>query len=90
MHPDTEHTITVDPALLVDEAEKEYSVSTPAEKMEHSKILWIITIVAGFASVSYTHLDVYKRQPLHTSASCQTVPTSPTLPRTTQTRKAMR
>ena len=61
MHPATEHTITVDPALLVDEAEKEYSVSTPAEKMEHSKILWIITIVAGFAYIVFYFIDVVQK-----------------------------
>ena len=41
MHPDTDHTIAVDPALLVDEAEKTYTMNTPAEKIEHNKILWL-------------------------------------------------
>lgn len=53
MHPDAEHTITVDPALLVDEKERTYTVNTPAEKMEHSKILWAITCVLGFAYIIY-------------------------------------
>ena len=51
MHPDEAHTICVDPSLLVDEEEKTYTVETPAEKMEHSKILWIITLVLGFAYI---------------------------------------
>ena len=37
MHPDTDHTIAVDPALLVDEAEKTYTMNTPAEKIERNK-----------------------------------------------------
>ena len=48
MHPDKDHTITVDPALLVDEKEREYKVETPAEKIEHSKILWAIILIMGF------------------------------------------
>ncbi len=47
MHPDAEHTITVDPALLVEDEERKYNVNTPAEKMEHSKILWAIIGIAG-------------------------------------------
>ena len=53
MHPHKEHTVTVNPALLVDEAEKEYPLDTPAEKLEHSKILWIITVVFGFIYIVY-------------------------------------
>ena len=48
MHPDQDHTVTVNPALLIDEEEKTYEVKTPADKMEHSKILWIITMALGF------------------------------------------
>jgi len=51
MHPDKEHTILVNPALLVDEEEKEYTVDTPAEKIEHSKVLWVIVMVLGFAYI---------------------------------------
>lgn len=51
MHPDKDHTIVVNPALLVDEEEKEYKVETPAEKIEHSKILWIITVILGFVYI---------------------------------------
>ena len=47
MHPDEAHTITVDPALLENEVERQYRIETPADKMEHSKILWIITVAAG-------------------------------------------
>ncbi|WP_297721826.1 short-chain fatty acid transporter [Intestinimonas sp.] len=53
MHPDAAHTITVDPALLVEEEEKVYTIDTPAEKIEHSKILWVITLVLGFAYIIY-------------------------------------
>lgn len=51
MHPDQNHTITVDPSLLVDEKEREYKIETPAEKIEHSKILWVIILVMGFAYI---------------------------------------
>ena len=60
MHPDKDHTITVDPTLLTDEAEKEYKVDTPADKMEHSKILWIITLVLGFGYIIKYFIDVGK------------------------------
>ena len=53
MHPDAQHTITVDPAMLVEEEEKTYTINTPAEKIEHSKILWVITLVLGFAYIIY-------------------------------------
>lgn len=53
MHPDAAHTITVDPALLVEEEEKTYTVNTPAEKIEHNKVLWVITLVLGFAYIIY-------------------------------------
>lgn len=53
MHPSKEHTIVVDPTLLEDQAEKEYSRSTPAEKIEHSRILWVIVSVAGVAYIIY-------------------------------------
>ena len=54
MHPDKDHAITIDPTLLVDEEEKDYGKpETPADKMEHSKILWVILVVAGFAYIIY-------------------------------------
>ena len=53
MHPDAAHTITVDPALLVEEEEKTYTIDTPAEKIEHNKVLWFITLVLGFAYIIY-------------------------------------
>lgn len=53
MQPDKEHTICVDPALLKDEEEKVYEISTPADRLEHSKILWIITLVMGFGYIIY-------------------------------------
>ena len=53
MHPDAAHTLTVDPALLVEEEEKTYTINTPAEKIEHNKVLWVITLVLGFAYIIY-------------------------------------
>ena len=53
MHPDDEHTIAVDPAVLVDEEERTYTVDTPAEKIEHSKILWAITMILGLVYIVY-------------------------------------
>lgn len=58
MHPDKEHTITVDPALLVDAEEKTYTIETPAEKLEHSKILWGIVLVMGFVYIIYYFVGV--------------------------------
>lgn len=60
MHPDKEHTITIDPALLVDEEEKTYEINTPADKLENSKVLWIILVVAGFAYIIYYFYNVVK------------------------------
>ena len=51
MHPTQEHTICVDPALLEDPPEREYSRNTPAEKLEHSRILWVITLIFGFTYI---------------------------------------
>ena len=53
MHPDAEHTIVVDPALLVDEEERVYKMETPADKIEHSRILWVITLALGFVYIVY-------------------------------------
>ncbi len=53
MHPDAEHTISVNPEVLKDEEERTYTVDTPAEKIEHSKILWVIVVVMGFVYIVY-------------------------------------
>ena len=53
MHPDADHAILVDPALLVDEKEREYKIETPADKIEHSRILWVITLILGFVYIVY-------------------------------------
>ena len=60
MHPDKDHTITVNPALLVDEEEKSYEIKTPADKMEHSKVLWVITMLFGFGYVVNYFVGVVK------------------------------
>ena len=61
MHPDKDHTVTVNPALLVDEEEKTYEIKTPADKMEHSKILWVITMAFGFIYIINYFVGVVQR-----------------------------
>ena len=53
MHPDGEHTIAVDPALLENKETAVYTKDTPAEKMEQSKILWAIVSAAGIVYIVY-------------------------------------
>ena len=60
MHPTKEKTITIDPSLLVDEEEKKYEVKTPADKMEHSKILWVITLLFGFVYIINYFVGIVK------------------------------
>lgn len=53
MHPDKMHTIEVDPAKLVDNTEvvieKPKSDQTPADKLENSRILSLVVVVAALA-----------------------------------------
>ena len=60
MHPDEEHTITVDPALLENDVDRVYEIKTPADRIEHSKILWLIIVVAGFAWIIQDFMGVIK------------------------------
>lgn len=53
MHPTPDKTITIDPSLLHDEPLKEYEIKTPADKLEHSKILWLILLAFGFIYIVY-------------------------------------
>ena len=53
MMPDKEHTIEVDAALLVEDAEKVYKIETPADKLEHSRIIWAIVLILGFVYIIY-------------------------------------
>ena len=53
MHPSKEMTIAVTPAVLAEEAERTYVKDTPADKMEHSKILWAIVCIMGFGYIVY-------------------------------------
>ena len=54
MTPDAEHTVTVDPSLLADdEFNPVYEIKTPADRMEHSKILWLATVILGWAYIIY-------------------------------------
>ena len=54
MHPDRERAVTIDPTLLVEDEDKTYEINTPAEKLEHSKILWGITCAWPFWCISST------------------------------------
>ena len=60
MHPAQDKAITINPALLVDEEEKKYEVETPADKMEHSKILWVIVLLFGFIYIISYFVGVVK------------------------------
>lgn len=53
MHPAEGHAVLVDPGLLVEEKEKTYDIDTPAEKIEHSKVLWAIILIMGFGYIVY-------------------------------------
>ncbi len=53
MHPDKEHTVCVDVSLLTDEEERTYEVKCPADRIEQSRILWILTMVMGFGYIIY-------------------------------------
>ncbi|MCF0228494.1 MAG: short-chain fatty acid transporter [Parasporobacterium sp.] len=56
MHPHKDKVITVDPSLLKDEEEIKHERKTPADKMEQSRILWIILCVAGFVYIIYNFI----------------------------------
>lgn len=60
MMPDKEHTVEVDPSKLIDKETRveDPSKFTPADKMERSKILWIIILVMGFAYIVYNFSKV--------------------------------
>lgn len=51
MHPTKEHTVLVNPDILEDEEARTYSINTPAEKIEHSKILWALIVLMGFVYI---------------------------------------
>ncbi len=53
MHPDKEHTVTVDPSLLVDEEVEYPAPTTPAEKLENSVILTAIVAILGIVYLIY-------------------------------------
>ena len=57
-HPDAEHTISVDPALLKDDEIRTYEKKVPADGIEQSKILWAITWIAGFAYIIYYFANI--------------------------------
>lgn len=53
MQPDKDHIVTVAPELLEEKPPKQYEINTPADKLEHSKILWAITCILGFSYTIY-------------------------------------
>lgn len=54
MIPAKENTVIIDPALLIEPSVKEYNPSTPAERLEHSRILWILTLLLSFSFIIWT------------------------------------
>jgi short-chain fatty acids transporter len=60
MIPDEEHTIEVDPIKLVEleTPVEDPSTFSPADKMERSRILWIIALVMGFSYILYNFTKV--------------------------------
>ena len=60
MMPDKEHTVEVDPAKLIEPkiVVEDPTKFTPADKMERSKILWIIILLMGFAYIIYNFTQV--------------------------------
>jgi len=60
MMPDKEHTIEVDPRILIEKevAVEDKSKFSPADKLERSKIIWVITLVLGFAYIIYNFTKV--------------------------------
>jgi short-chain fatty acids transporter len=60
MIPDAEHTVAVDPSKLVEKEvpAEDPSKFTPADKMERSKILWVIVLIFGFSYIIYNFVQV--------------------------------
>jgi len=74
MHPSAEKTITIDPAIIDDdktvpEVVKPRGTMTPAERMENSKVLNVIIVVAAFCVMIWYFVDmmVVKKQPFSLS-----------------------
>lgn len=53
MMPDKEHTIEVNPAMLIEEEEKAYEIKTPADRLEQSRIIWGLVLILGFSYIIY-------------------------------------
>jgi short-chain fatty acids transporter len=53
MHPEEKDTVSIDPALLVEDEKTYPEPVTPAEKIENSPILSIITVVLGVVYIVY-------------------------------------
>ncbi|HAE43452.1 MAG TPA: short-chain fatty acid transporter, partial [Clostridiales bacterium] len=53
MHPEADKTVVVDPKLIQEPEPKVHTSTTPAEKMENSKILWGLVTLMGFAYIVF-------------------------------------
>lgn len=48
MQPDPDKTFVVDAKVLEEKPPIKYEIKTPADKLEHSKVLWALTCALGF------------------------------------------
>lgn len=53
MHPTKENVVTIDPSLLEEIKTEEIKDMTPADKLENSKILWILSSALGLSFMIY-------------------------------------
>nr|WP_312577283.1 short-chain fatty acid transporter [Sedimentibacter sp.] len=60
MMPDKEHTVEVDPKILIEKqpVAEDASKFSPADKLERSKIIWVITLILGFSYIIYNFTKV--------------------------------
>lgn len=60
MMPDEKHTVVVDQDKLVEkeEVEEDRSKFSPADKLERSRIIWVITLIFGFVYIVYNFSKV--------------------------------
>ena len=57
-HPDAEHTISVDPSLLKEDKYQLPEKKVPADAIEQSKIIWILTLAMGFVYIIYYFYNI--------------------------------
>ena len=56
--PDEEHSVCVDPALLKESEYKLPEKKVPADAIEQSKIIWILTLAMGFGYIIYYFANI--------------------------------